>query len=84
MGKTGFLFKLASSETAHVVSTCPDLEVFGDVFSKGSWKRVGRIELTPEALKPYVWKPEVALEELEDKYWYLSSLEDERCMREQL
>jgi hypothetical protein len=78
MGKSGFLFKLASSETAYVVSTCPDLGVFGDVFGKGAWERLGRIDLTSAALKACVWKPDAALKELEERYWYLSTLEDER------
>ena len=83
MGKTGFVFKLASSETAYVVSTCPDLGVFGDVFGR-AWERVTGIEMTPEALKHYFWKPELVLKKLEESYWYQSSLEDERYIKDQL
>lgn len=80
MGKTGYLFKLTcSSDTTYVISRSPTLEVFGDkLFDVSVWERQGRIELSADGLRRYVVRPEAALQELEAKYWYLTSHEDER------
>ena len=81
MGKNGYLFKcLCSSDTTYLISRSPDLAVYGDILfpHPDVWERRGRIELSNHGLKRYVVRPEVALQELESKYWYLTTLEDER------
>jgi hypothetical protein len=79
MGKTGFIFRSTCSDTSYVVSLCPDLIVFGlKAFDPRGWDRIGRIELSSDALQHYFARPDVALEALGERDWYRTSLEDEQ------
>jgi hypothetical protein len=85
MRAMGYLFRLKNDGVSYVIARSPNLAQYNhprERFDASAWEPIGTVELTVEALQSYFERPDVVLKLVEDEYYYMSSNEDLRYVRE--